>query len=76
MIAYYEGQTNRPPAHLLVPLSKALKLSIDDILGTKKITISDPKHAKLWRRLKKAERLSSKNQKLLFNFLDALVTKQ
>lgn len=73
MVAYYEGQTKRPPAHLLIPIAKTLKISVDELLGVKKIQFSDPEHAKLWRKLKKAEVLSEKDQKALLDFLDALL---
>ena len=33
VIAYYEGETNYPPAHLIVPLAKALNVSTDELLG-------------------------------------------
>ena len=75
MVAYYEGQTVRPPANLLIPIAKALKVSVEKLLGSEKITTSDPKHSKIWRRLKKVELLSSKDQKILFSFLNSLLEK-
>ena len=36
VIAYYEGETKYPPAHLIVPLSKALSITADELLGIKK----------------------------------------
>jgi transcriptional regulator with XRE-family HTH domain len=75
MVAYYEGQTNRPPAHLLIPIAKTLRITADELLGLKKVQISDSNHAKLWRRLKKTEQLSPKDQKSLFDFIDALLVR-
>lgn len=75
MVAYYEGQTKRPPAHLLIPIAKTLRISVDELLGVKKSQISDSNHAALWRKLKKAEQLSQKDQKTLFDFLDALLVR-
>lgn len=72
VIAYYEGETQYPPTHLLIPLAKALKVTTDELLGLKKINIVNPDHAKLWRRLKKTESLSPKDQKTLLHLLDAL----
>lgn len=76
VIAYYEGETSYPPAHLIEPLAKALKVSTDELLGVKDIKLQrDPQHAALWRRLKKIETLPKKDQKALLHYLDALVKK-
>ena len=75
VIAYYEGQTEYPPTHLLIPLSKALKTSIDELLGLKNSTVSDPNHAALWRRLKKVETLPRRSQQTLFQVLEGLLEK-
>ncbi len=76
VIAYYEGETDYPPAHLIEPLAKALKVSSDELLGLKRIKQQlNPEHAALWRRLKKIESLPKRDQKALLHYLDALVTK-
>jgi transcriptional regulator with XRE-family HTH domain len=76
VIAYYEGETNYPPAHLIEPLAKALKVSIEELLGVKAIKQQrDPQHAALWRRLRKIETLPKQDQKALLHYLDALVKK-
>lgn len=76
VIAYYEGETNYPPAHLLIPIAKALKVSVDELLGLKKSQMSDSNHAALWRRLKKAEVLSRRDQKAVIHYIEALLNKQ
>jgi transcriptional regulator with XRE-family HTH domain len=76
VIAYYEGETEYPPAHLIEPLAKALIISSDELLGIKPIKQQrDPQHAALWRRLKKIESLPKKDQKALLHYLDALTKK-
>ena len=76
VIAYYEGETDYPPAHLIEPLAKALKVSSDELLGLKRIKQQlNPEHAALWRRLKKIETLPKRDQKALLHYLDALVSK-
>jgi transcriptional regulator with XRE-family HTH domain len=76
VIAYYEGETDYPPAHLIEPLAKALKVSSDELLGLKRIKQQlSPEHAALWRRLKKIETLPKRDQKALLHYLDALVSK-
>lgn len=74
MIAYYEAESKHPPAHLLLPLAKALNVSADELLGIKSIKQElDPQHAALWRRLKKAEQLSKQEQRALLHYLDAML---
>lgn len=75
IIAYYEGETNYPPTHLLIPIAKTLKVSVDELLGLKKNQISDSNHAALWRRLKRTEQLSPKDRKTLLDFIDALLVR-
>ncbi len=76
VIAYYEGETEYPPAHLIEPLAKALNISTDELLGVKAVKQQrNPEHAALWRRLKKIETLPKKDQKALLHYLDALVNK-
>jgi len=65
-----------PPAHLIEPLAKVLKITTDELLGLKSLKQQrDPEHAALWRRLKKVETLPKKDQKALLHYLDALVSK-
>jgi transcriptional regulator with XRE-family HTH domain len=75
MVAYYEGQTKRPPAHLLIPIARALRISVEELLGVKKLSVSETNHAALWRRLKKVEMLSKSDQKALLKMIDGLVAK-
>jgi len=76
VIAYYEGETHYPPAHLIEPLAKALKISTDELLGVKILQQQrDPQQAALWRRLKKIESLPKRDQKALLHYLDALIQK-
>ena len=76
VIAYYEGETSYPPAHLMEPLAKALKVSTDELLGIRELKRErNPENAALWRRLRKIEALPKKDQKALLHYLDALVQK-
>ena len=72
VIAYYEGETEHLPANLLVPLARALRVSVDELLGLKRDQIRSPEHAALWRRLKKAEALSKKDQRAVLHYIEAL----
>lgn len=76
VVAYYEGETSYPPAHLMEPLAKALKVSTDELLGIREVKQErSPENAALWRRLRKIEALPKKDQKALLHYLDALVQK-
>ena len=76
VIAYYEGETSYPPAHLMEPLAKALKVSTYELLGIRELKRErNPENAALWRRLRKIEALPKKDQKALLHYLDALVQK-
>lgn len=73
VIAYYEGETKYPPTHLIAPLSKALNVSADELLGIKKAQIVlDPKLAALWRRIKVLESFSDKDKKAVVQFVEVI----
>lgn len=73
VIAYYEGETQHIPANLLLPIAKALKISIDELVGLKKEDAGSAEHAALWRKLKKAESLSPKDQKAVAHYIETLL---
>ena len=75
IIVYYESESKYPPTHLIIPIAKVLKVSIEELLGLKKSQLSETNHAALWRRLKKAESLSKRDQKTLLRILDGLLAK-
>jgi len=76
-IHYYEKESKFPPVELLPLLAKEFNVTLEELLGVKatKVTI-DPKHAALWRNLKKAERLPKKEQRLLVDLIKSLVSKK
>lgn len=77
MIAYYEGPGNIPDPEYVVKIAKALSVSIDDLFGFD--VSKDPSvksNAKLWKKLKEAEQLPKKDQKILIDTLDVLIAKQ
>lgn len=75
VIAYYEAETDHIPSNLLLPLAKALKISLDELVGLKEEDIVSNKNAALWRKLKKAELLSPKDRKALLDHLKLLPIK-
>ncbi|MBU1044738.1 MAG: helix-turn-helix domain-containing protein [Candidatus Omnitrophica bacterium] len=75
VIAYYEKETTYPATHLLIPIAKVLKVSVDELLGIKQIKLSDSNHARFLNKLKKAEVLSKKDKTALLHYIDALLLK-
>ncbi len=77
MIAMYEGKDSKYiPAQLLPAIATALKISTDELLGLQKIkSVVRMENASLWRKFKKIEHLPQKDQKALFQLLDALLKK-
>ena len=78
MIAYYEREdARRPPAHLLPGLARALKVSVDELVGYAEIKEAHvPRNTRLWRKLRAIEKLSEADRRAVLRFVDALLVKQ
>lgn len=71
-----KGKQNTSPAHLIIPLAKALKISTDELLGVKKQSVNfNDKFTKLWRRLKVVETFSDKERKALLQYVEIFAEK-
>lgn len=72
MIAYYETESDHPPANMLIELAKALGTSTDALLG-----IDSDQHVKvgqrLQRRLLQIEKLGPKPRKQIMQLLDTFL---
>ncbi len=76
VIAYYEGESKYPPAHLIVPLAKALSISTDELLNVKKTTEDiDNSLANLLRKLKVVATFSNKDKKAVIHFVQTIEEK-
>lgn len=77
VIAYYEGETKYPPAHLVIPLAKALAVTTDELLGAQKLEAEnfDENLAKLWRKLKVIGTFDEKDKKAVLHFVNTIVQK-
>lgn len=76
VIAYYEGETSYPPAHLVSPLAKALNVSTDELLGLKEAKETrSPDFAALWRRLKVIENFSDKERRSVLQYVEIIAEK-
>jgi transcriptional regulator with XRE-family HTH domain len=72
MVAYYEAQTEHPPAHLLAAIAKALSLTSDQLLGIESVPKRQPPlNQRLFRKLKKIEALPPRDQRPLLRTIDA-----
>lgn len=71
MLAYYEKQTDRPPATLVPVLAQVLGVSADELLGIKPLKSEDnPTDPRLRRRLKKLEQLPPKERGEVIKLID------
>jgi transcriptional regulator with XRE-family HTH domain len=75
MVAYYEGQADRPPAHVLDRIASVLQVSADQLLGIRALSAEVPFHPRLWQRLKIVEQLSPADRKALIEYAEYLLKK-
>jgi len=77
MIAYYEKESNYPPAHLLPILAKAMAVTADQLLGMEKVkTNGKTKDNRLWRRFNQVEKLPTNQHKQIVQILDAFLERE
>lgn len=77
VIAYYEAESEHPPANLLVNLAGALGLSTDALLGVlpMKKTANKGTISTRWeRRVRQIERLDARPKQQILTFIDAILT--
>lgn len=76
-IAYYESESEHPPANLLADLARVLNVSIDELLGvgasrkTAKVISISPR---LERRMRQIENLGPKAKQQLIGLIDTFVS--
>jgi hypothetical protein len=77
MIAYYEGESDYPPAHLLPLLTKALGVTADQLLGLEKVKENGrTRDNRLWRRFNQVEKLPATHRKQIVQILDAFLERE
>jgi transcriptional regulator with XRE-family HTH domain len=77
MLAYYEVQTQHPPASLLPRLSKVLNVSLDALLGVEaSVRKGRPTDSRLWRRFKQIEQLSPGERREVIKLLDIFLERE
>jgi len=74
VIAYYEGESKYTPAHLLPRLSRALGISINELLGlTKQKSEKGHRESTFRKRIEQVEKLSPTKQREVVEMLDAFL---
>ena len=76
VVAYYEGETRYPPAHLLPRLAAVLGVSADELLGLKSTSSRRAPDSRLWRRFKRVEALPPREKRQVVQLLDALLDRE
>lgn len=76
VVAYYEGETQYPPAHLLPLLAKVLSVSTDELLGLASSRARRVPDSRLWRRFKQVEALPEREKRQVALFIDALLERE
>lgn len=74
MVAYYETETDRPPAHLLPAVAKALAVSIDHLMAAGHLP-SEPVEVdvRVWRRFQRLQSLAPDHRKTVLKIIDSLL---
>lgn len=75
VVAYYETESEHPPANLLVDLARVLNASTDELLGLADAKRSKPAaiSPRLERRVRQIERLAPKSKQQLLGLIDTFI---
>jgi hypothetical protein len=74
MVAYYEGQSEYAPTHLLPKIAEVLSISIEDLLGMRQIP-SEPVDidVRILRRIQKIQQLPAGTKRAVLKVIDDLL---
>jgi transcriptional regulator with XRE-family HTH domain len=76
MIAYYEGQTNYLPTHILPALARALGVSVDELTDTATTSVVPVDvDGLVWRRFLRLQELRPRSREVVLKELDALLAR-
>ena len=78
VIAYYEADDAQPPGPMLADLARALRVTIDVLLGLAPVRddLATPRTAWLLARLRRAADLPAHDQRAVITFVEALLDKR
>lgn len=74
-ISYYEVVAEFPPAEVVAQLAQALRVSTDELLGTKQLRNGNgdaQDHERLWRKFRKILDLPEKDQRAISRMIHSL----
>jgi transcriptional regulator with XRE-family HTH domain len=77
VIAYYEAESQYPPADLLPEIARALRVTTDTLLRVapaKKAV--KPSNSRLQRRLQEIEKLDARQKRQIMQFLDTFIERE
>jgi len=73
MIAYYEAESDHPPANLLTQIASTLNVSTDQLLGLQEMVEAPKAGNRLERRLKQIDKLQPKAKRQLTQLIDTFI---
>lgn len=77
-ISYYETEAGFPPAPAVVDLSRALRITTDELLGLKPPRVQrsddDSEARRLWKRFRHVATLPERDQKAVIRLINSLVS--
>jgi transcriptional regulator with XRE-family HTH domain len=76
MIAYYEGETERPPTTLLPALADALGITTDELLGVAAPKKGLKPDTRLKRRMQQIEKMNPKEKRQVLQLIDAFIERE
>jgi transcriptional regulator with XRE-family HTH domain len=76
VIAYYEGETQHPPANLLPKLAQALNITTDELLGIKPVNKAPKADSRLQRRFRQIEKMDAREKRQIIQLLDTFIERE
>lgn len=76
MVAYYEGETERPPTKLLPDLAAALGLTTDAFLGVAPKKKAAKPDRRLQRRMQQIEKMNPREKRQVLQLIDAFIERE
>lgn len=76
MIAYYEGETERPPTTLLPALAEALGITTDALLGVATLKKATKPDRRLQRRMQQIEKMNPRDKRQVLQLIDAFIERE
>ena len=74
MVAYYEGQTNYLPTHILPQLARALGVSVDELTDSSTVSVVPVDvDGQVWRRFLRLHELPTRAKSAAIQQLDAIL---